>query len=51
MQKKIDDELSKANELLSQLDSGEISINDIAKSLNDLKNISKTKNIIQFKNK
>ena len=39
----IDDELSKANELLSQLDSGEISINDIAKSLNDLKNISKTK--------
>jgi len=39
----IDDELSKANELLSQLDSGEISINDITKSLNDLKNISKTK--------
>ncbi len=39
----IDSELSKANELLSQLDSGEISINDIAKSLNDLKNISKTK--------
>jgi len=39
----IDDELSKANELLSQLDSGEISVNDIAKSLNDLKNISKTK--------
>ena len=39
----IDDELSKANELLSQLDSGEISINDTAKSLNDLKNISKTK--------
>ena len=38
----IDDELSKANELLSQLDSGEISVNDIAKSLNDLKNISKT---------
>ena len=36
----IDDELSKANELLSQLDSGEISVNDIAKSLNDLKNIS-----------
>ena len=39
----IDDELSKANELLSQLDSGEISINEITKSLNDLKNISKTK--------
>lgn len=39
----IDSELSKANELLSQLDSGEISINDITKSLNDLKNISKTK--------
>lgn len=39
----IDDELSKANKLLSQLDSGEISINDITKSLNDLKNISKTK--------
>ena len=39
----IDSELSKANELLSQLDSGEISINDTAKSLNDLKNISKTK--------
>ena len=32
----IDDVLSKANELLSQLDSGEISINDIAKSLNCL---------------
>ena len=39
----IDSELSKANELLSQLDSGEISINDTTKSLNDLKNISKTK--------
>ena len=39
----IDSELSKANELLSQLESGEISINDTAKSLNDLKNISKTK--------
>ena len=39
----IDDELSKANELLSQLDSGEISINEITKNLNDLKNISKTK--------
>ena len=39
----IDSELSKANELLSQLDSGEISIDDTAKSLNDLKNISKTK--------
>ncbi len=39
----IDAELIKANELLSQLKSDEISINEVLKSLNDLKNISKTK--------
>ena len=39
----IDDELMKANELLSQLKSDEISINEVLKSLSDLKNISKTK--------
>ena len=39
----IDAELIKANELLSQLKSDEISINEVLKSLSDLKNISKTK--------
>ena len=39
----IDAELLKANELLSQLKSDEISINEVLKSLSDLKNISKTK--------
>ncbi|NCX75073.1 MAG: DUF349 domain-containing protein [Proteobacteria bacterium] len=39
----IDAELMKANELLSQLKSDEISINEVLKSLSDLKNISKTK--------
>ena len=39
----IDSELMKANELLSQLKSDEISINEVLKSLSDLKNISKTK--------
>ena len=39
----IDAELIKANELLSQLKSDEISISEILKSLSDLKNISKTK--------
>ena len=39
----IDAELIKANELLSQLNSDEISINEVLKSLSDLKNISKTK--------
>ena len=39
----IDTELIKANELLSQLKSDEISINEVLKSLSDLKNISKTK--------
>ena len=39
----IDAELIKANELLSQLKGDEISINEILKSLSDLKNISKTK--------
>jgi hypothetical protein len=39
----IDAELVKANELLSQLKSDEISINEVLKSLSDLKNISKTK--------
>ena len=39
----IDDELIKANDLLSKLKSDEISINEVLKSLNDLKNISKTK--------
>ena len=39
----IDAELIKANELLSQLKSDKISINEILKSLSDLKNISKTK--------
>jgi hypothetical protein len=38
----IDAELIKANELLSQLKSDEISINEVLKSLSDLKNISKT---------
>ena len=38
----IDAELIKANELLAQLKSDEISINEVLKSLNDLKNISKT---------
>ena len=38
----IDAELIKANELLSQLQSDEISINEVSKSLSDLKNISKT---------
>ena len=39
----IDAELIKANELLSQLKSDELSINEVLKSLSDLKNISKTK--------
>ena len=39
----IDAELMKANELLSQLKSDKISINEVLKSLSDLKNISKTK--------
>ena len=39
----IDAELMQANELLSQLKSDEISINEVLKSLSDLKNISKTK--------
>lgn len=39
----IDAELTKANELLAQLKSDEISINEVLKSLNDLKNISKTR--------
>ena len=39
----IDAELLKANELLSQLKSDEISINEVLKNLSDLKNISKTK--------
>ena len=39
----IDAELIKANELLAQLKSDEISINEVLKSLNDLKNISKTR--------
>ena len=39
----IDAELMKANELLSQLKSDEISISEVLKSLSDLKNISKTK--------
>ena len=39
----IDAELIKAKELLSQLKSDEISISEVLKSLNDLKNISKTK--------
>ena len=39
----IDAELIKANELLSQLNSDEISISEVLKSLSDLKNISKTK--------
>ena len=39
----IDAELIKANELLSQLKSDEISLNEVLKSLSDLKNISKTK--------
>ena len=39
----IDAELIKANELLSQLKSDEISIIEVLKSLSDLKNISKTK--------
>ena len=39
----IDAELIKANDLLSQLKSDEISINEVLKSLSDLKNISKTK--------
>ena len=39
----IDAELVKANELLSQLKSDEISISEVLKSLSDLKNISKTK--------
>ena len=38
----IDAELVKANELLTHLKSDEISINEVLKSLNDLKNISKT---------
>jgi hypothetical protein len=38
----IDAELIKANELLSQFKSDEISINEVLKSLSDLKNISKT---------
>ena len=41
----IDAELMKANELLSQLKSDEISINEVLKSLSDLKNISKTKEL------
>ena len=39
----IDADLIKANELLSQLKSDEISINEVLKSLSDLKHISKTK--------
>jgi hypothetical protein len=39
----IDAELAKANELLSQLKSDEISINEISNNLRNLKNISKTK--------
>ena len=39
----IDAELIEANELISQLKSDEISINEVLKSLSDLKNISKTK--------
>ena len=39
----IDAELIKANELISQLESDEISINEALKNLSDLKNISKTK--------
>ena len=42
----IDAELKKANELLTQLKSDEISINEVLKNLNDLKNISKTKEFI-----
>ena len=47
----IDAELIKANDLLSQLKSDEISISEVLKSLSDLKNISKTKefNAIQKK--
>ena len=39
----IEAELVKANELLSQLKSDEISVNEVSKSLSSLKNISKTK--------
>ena len=39
----VDAELIKANELLLQLKSDEISINEVSKSLSDLKNISKSK--------
>jgi len=39
----IDAELIKANELLAQLKNDDISINEVLKSLNDLKNISKTR--------
>ena len=39
----IDAELIEANELISQFKSDEISINEVLKSLSDLKNISKTK--------
>ena len=39
----IDAELVKANELLSQLKSDEISVNEVSKNLSSLKNISKTK--------
>ena len=39
----VDAELIKANELLAQLKNDEISINEVLKSLNDLKNISKTR--------
>ena len=46
----IDAELLKANELLSQLKSDEISINEVLKSLSDLKNISKTKEFNSIQN-
>ena len=39
----IDAELVRANELLSQLKSDEISVNEVSKNLSSLKNISKTK--------
>ena len=45
----IDAEITKANELLSQLKSDEVSINQVSKNLNDLKNISKTKEFHSIK--
>ena len=39
----IDDEITKANNLLEQLQNNEITVNDTTKALSELKNISKTK--------